>query len=159
MKPVSILFLQAIVVLIGILTLTLLVWFPLTEGRATNLNLFEIYSDKLILYSYVSSIPFFIALFNALRLLEYTGKNKVFTVNAVKALKNIKICAIVICFLIIIAGIFIRFSHHEDDDPAGFLAICILITLVSIVVATVAAIFEKVLQNAINIKSENDLTI
>jgi hypothetical protein len=30
---------------------------------------------------------------------------------------------------------------------------------VSIVVATAAAIFEKILQNAIDMKSENDLTI
>jgi hypothetical protein len=32
-------------------------------------------------------------------------------------------------------------------------------TFTSIVVATAAAIFEKILQNAIDIKSENDLTI
>jgi hypothetical protein len=32
-------------------------------------------------------------------------------------------------------------------------------TFVSIVVATAAAIFEKLLQNAIDMKSENDLTI
>jgi hypothetical protein len=32
-------------------------------------------------------------------------------------------------------------------------------TFVSIVVATAAAIFEKILQNAIDMKSENDLTI
>jgi hypothetical protein len=32
-------------------------------------------------------------------------------------------------------------------------------TFASIVVATAAAIFEKILQNAIDMKSENDLTI
>jgi hypothetical protein len=36
---------------------------------------------------------------------------------------------------------------------------CILTTFVAIVVATAAAIFEKILQNAIDMKSENDLTI
>jgi hypothetical protein len=57
------------------------------------------------------------------------------------------------------AGLFIKLSHNKDDDPAGFLAICIVTTFVSIVVATAAAIFEKILQNAIDMKSENDLTI
>jgi len=32
-------------------------------------------------------------------------------------------------------------------------------TFVAVVIATAAAIFEKVLQNAIDMKSENDLTI
>ena len=57
------------------------------------------------------------------------------------------------------AGLYVRIFHHKDDDPAGFLAMCIVTTFVSIVVATAAAIFEKILQNAIDMKSENDLTI
>ena len=35
----------------------------------------------------------------------------------------------------------------------------ILITFGSIVVATAAAMFERILQNAVDIKSENDLTV
>ena len=35
----------------------------------------------------------------------------------------------------------------------------ILITFSSVVIATAAAMFERVLQNAVEIKSENDLTI
>ena len=58
-----------------------------------------------------------------------------------------------------IAGLYIRIFHNKADDPAGFLAICIVTTFVSIVVATAAAIFEKILQKAIDMKSENDLTI
>jgi hypothetical protein len=57
------------------------------------------------------------------------------------------------------AGIYVRIFHSKEDDPAGFIAICIVTTFVSIVVATAAAIFEKILQNAIDMKSENDLTI
>ena len=33
------------------------------------------------------------------------------------------------------------------------------ITFASIVVATAAAMFERILQNAVDIKSENDLTV
>jgi hypothetical protein len=57
------------------------------------------------------------------------------------------------------AGVYIRIFHSKEDDPAGFIAICIVTTFASVVVATVAAIFEKILQNAIDIKFENDLTI
>ncbi|SHF26559.1 Protein of unknown function [Arenibacter palladensis] len=159
MKRVSIVFLQAVIVLIGLVILVLLIWLPLIEGRATNLDLVNIYSDTFILYGYTISIPFFVALYNAFKLLAYIGQNKVFSTNAVKALRNIKYCAIILSALVVIAGLFIKFTHHKDDDPAGFLAICIVSTFASIVVATAAAIFEKLLQNAVDMKSENDLTI
>jgi DUF2975 family protein len=45
-----------------------------------------------------------------------------------------------------------------DDRPAG-LFMRILITFPSIVVATAAAMFERILQNAVDTKSENDLTV
>ena len=159
MKGMSIVFLQAVVVLIGIVVLAILIRAPLTEGRATNLDLFSIYADPLILYGYAASIAFFVALYKAFKLLGYIGQNKVFSSNAVQTLKSIKYCAIVLGISIVLAGVYIRLFHHEDDDPAGFLALCIVTTFVSIVFATAAAIGEKLLQNAIDMKAENDLTI
>ncbi|HEU0112350.1 MAG TPA: DUF2975 domain-containing protein, partial [Flavisolibacter sp.] len=124
-----------------------------------NLDLFSIYFDPLILYVYASSIAFFVALYKAFKLLGYIGQNKVFSSQSVKALKSIKYCAIILGILIVAAGIFIRIFHHKDDDPAGFIAICMVMTFATAVVATAAAIVEKILQNAIDMKSENDLTI
>jgi hypothetical protein len=159
MKKTSTIFLQGVIVLIGIVALVILIRFPLTEGRAKNLDLVSIYADPFILYGYAASIAFFVALYKAFKLLGYIGQNKVFSSNSVKALKSIKYCAIILSILIVAAGLFIRMSHDKEDDPAGFLAICILTTFIAIVVATAAAIFEKILQNAIDMKSENDLTI
>jgi Protein of unknown function (DUF2975) len=159
MKRISIIFLQVFILLIGIVALAILIRFPLTEGRAANLDLFSIYFDPFILYGYAASIAFFVALYKTFKLLGYIGQNKVFSSNSVKTLKNIKYCAIVLSILIVLAGLYIRLFHNKEDDPAGFLAICIVTTFVSIVVATAAAIFEKLLQNAIDMKSENDLTI
>lgn len=159
MKRTSIIFLQAVIVLIGIVALAILIRLPLTEGRAANLDLFSIYFDPFILYGYAASIAFFVALYKAFKLLGYIGQNKVFSSSSVKALKSIKYCAIVLSVLIVTAGLYIRIAHNKEDDPAGFLAICIVTTFVSVVVATAAAIFEKILQNAIDMKSENDLTI
>jgi len=159
MKRTSILFLQVVIVLIGIMALAILIGFPLTEGRATNLDLFSIYFDPFILYGYAASIAFFVALYKAFKLLGYIGQNRVFSINSVKALKSIKYCAVVLSILIVAAGLYIRIAHNKEDDPAGFLAVCIVATFVSIVVATAAAIFEKILQNAVDMKSENDLTV
>lgn len=151
-----ILFLQAVVVLIGIVALAVLIRFPLTEGRAANLDLFSIYSDPLILYGYAMSVVFFVALYKVFKLLGYIGQNKVFSLDSVRTLTSIKHCAIVLSISIVAAGLYIKIFHNKEEDPAGFLAICIVTTFVSIVVATAAAVFEKIVQKGVDIKSENE---
>jgi hypothetical protein len=159
MKKTSTVFLQIVVVLIGIVALAIMIRLPLIEGRAVNLDLFSIYSDPFIIYGYIASIAFFVALYQAFKLLGYIGQNKVFSLNSLKALRSIKYCAITLGILIVMAGLYIRIFHNKDDDPAGFLALCIVTTFISIVIATAAAVFERILQRAVDIKSENDLTV
>ena len=163
MKQTSIIFLQAVIVLFCIVALAIMIRLPLIEGRAENLDLFSIYFDPFILYGYASSIAFFVALYKAFKLLGYIGQNKVFSLDSVKALRTIKYCAIALSILIVMAALYIRISYaihaKGDDDPAGFLAICIVTTFVSIVVAVAAAVFERTTQSAVDIKSENDLTV
>ena len=157
MKQSSTIFLKGVIVLIGIMALAIMIRFPLTEGRAANLDLLSIYADPFILYGYAASIPFFIALYKSFKLLGYIGQNKAFSLNSARALRSIKYCAIVLSVLIVMAGLYIRIFHNKDDDPAGFLAMCIVTTFISIVVATAAAVFEKkILQKGVDIKSENE---
>ncbi len=161
MNKSSTIFLQVVVVLIGIVALAIMIRFPLTEGRATNLDLFSIYADPFIIYGYLSSITFFAALYQAFKLLGYVRQNKVFSRSSARALRNIKYCAIIQSVLIVIAAIYIRvsFNGNSDDDPAGFIAVSIVATFISIAVAATAAVFERTLQSAVDIKSENDLTV
>ena len=159
MKKGSTTFLQVVIALIAIVALIVMIRFPLTEGRAVNLDLFSIYSDPFILYGYLASIAFFVALYQAFKLLGYIGENKIFSLNSVKALRTIKYCAITLSISIVMAALYIRIFHAKDDDPVGFIAIAILATFTSTVIATAAAVFEKLLQRAVDIKSENDLTV
>ena len=156
MKRSSTIFLQVVITLIVIVALAIMIRFPLTEGRATNLGLISIYSDPFILYGYVASVPFFIALFKVFKLLGYIGRDKAFSQDSVKTLRMIKNCAIALAILIVMAGLYIRIFHNKDDDPAGFLAICIVTTFFSLAVAAAVAVFEKILQNGMDLKSENE---
>ena len=159
MKKNSTVFLQVVLVLIGIVALAIMIRFPLTEGRAANLDLFSIYADPFLIYGYLSSIAFFVALYQAFKLLGYIRRNKVFSLNSVRTTKSIKYCAIALGILIVMAGLYIRTFHDKDDDPAGFMAICIVTTFISSVVATTAAVVEKILQNGVDIKLENEQLI
>src|SRR6516225_2542756 len=88
-------FLQAVIVLIGIGALPLMLWEPHIEGRNAHSTLFEMYfKDPFLAYAYTASIPFFVALYQAFKLLGYAGQNNVFSQEAVKALRTIKYCAL-----------------------------------------------------------------
>src|SRR6478736_2530237 len=158
LKRSSTAFLQAVVVLIGIGALALLLWEPHLEGRNAHATPFEIYfKDPFLALVYIGSIPFFMALYQAFKVLGYAGQNKIFSQAAVKALRTIKYCAIAIIGFVAVSVIFM-INGDRDDRPAG-LFMRILITFPSIIVATAAAMFERILQKAVEIKSENDLTV
>ncbi len=140
----STIFLQIVIVLIGIVAFTVMIRFPLTEGRATNLDLFSIYTDPFIVYGYLASIAFFVALYQAFKLLGYIRQNKVFSLDSVKALGIIKYCAIALSILIVMAALYIRIFHAKGDDPAGAIALSIVATFISIVIATTADMFERI---------------
>ena len=160
MKKSSTIFLQIVIVALGIGALALLLWEPHVEGvNAHATTLYQIYfDDPFLALVYVGSIPFFIALFQAFKVLGYAGQNKVISLEAVRALRNIKYCALAIIGFVVVEEIFIMLNHG-DDDAAGGVAMGIGITFISIVVATVAAMFQRILQNAVDVKSENDLTV
>lgn len=157
-KQSSTLFLKLVISLIGIVTLVGLIWLPQTEGRAANLDLFSVYADPLIIYVFLASIPFFTALYQGFKLLGYVDKNQVFSEAAVKAVRNIKYCAIALSGFIVIGLLYIRLFVH-GEDTAGPTALGMFMTFACIVIATAAAVFERVLQNAVDLKSENDLTV
>jgi hypothetical protein len=154
MKPSSTLFLKLVICLIGIGVLALCV-FVLPSAFSSDQTG---YYRPIIVGMYIPAIPFFIALYQAFKLLSYIDKNKVFSELSVKTLKNIKYCAIIIGTLYTAGMPYIFYVADLDDAPGGA-AIGFVIAGASFVIATAAAVFERLLQNVVDIKSENDLTV
>ncbi|MEZ5014403.1 MAG: DUF2975 domain-containing protein [Chitinophagales bacterium] len=159
MKRGSVVFLQVCVLLCALLAVFLLIGMPLREGRADNLDILHIYIDPLILYGYATSVGFFVALLKVFKLLGAIGRDELFTLASVKKVRSMKYCAIIVGVMVIGAGVYIRLFHDPADDPAGFLGMSFLGAFVSAVVAIALSVFEKVLQRAVDMRSENDLTI
>ena len=152
-------FLQAVIVLIGIGALALMLWEPHIEGRNAHATLFEIYfKDPFLAYAYLGSSAFFMALYQAFKVLGFVRQNQTFSQATVKALRTIKYCALTIIGFVAGAVIFILMFGDPEDRPAGVF-MSLLATFASIIMATAAAMFERILQNAVDIKSENDLTV
>lgn len=159
MKRTLTIFLQIVVLLIGFGTLAILLWEPHLEGRNVHATLFEIYfKDPFLAYAYIASISFFVILYQAFKLLGNIRQNKVFSLNSVRALRIIKYCAIVLIAFIAGAEAFFFIVQRGNEDIAGGVAMGLGLIFISLVIGSVAAVFEKVLQNAVDMKSENDLT-
>ena len=160
MKRNSTLFLKVVILLMAVSALAGMIWFPQTEGRATGLDLISIYTDPFILYMYIASIPFFMALQQSFAFLGLVDRNKIFSQSAVKTVERVKYCAVALIVFITAAALYISvLSKSTNEDGAGAIMIGIILIFASSVIATATAVFQKILQNAVDMKSENDLTV
>lgn len=107
---------------------------------------------------YITVIPFIVALYQAFKLLTYIEKNQSFSELTVKSLKNIKFCGIIITGLYVGMMPFVYLVAELDDAP-GLIVIGMVFAFASIVIAVFAAVLQRLLQEAIDIKSENDLVV
>ncbi|MBS3992990.1 MAG: DUF2975 domain-containing protein [Bacteroidetes bacterium] len=106
----------------------------------------------------LSLLPFLMGLMEAFKLLNYIGNNLAFSELSVKALKKIKMFALVISGLYAVGMPYIFYVAEKDDAP-GVVLLGLILVFVPLVVAVFAAILQELLQNASEIKSENDLTV
>jgi hypothetical protein len=158
MKRSPIIFLQTVVVLIGIGVFIFLLWEPHLEGRNANATLFAIYfKDPFLAYVYIASIPFFVALYKAFKVLGYAGQNKIFSQTAVNSLRTIKYCAFIMSGAIVAADAYLMIAARKsNDDPAGAIMLGLIATFISIVIGATATVFERILQDSLNTKSKFD---
>ncbi|SHL56455.1 Protein of unknown function [Anaerocolumna jejuensis DSM 15929] len=107
---------------------------------------------------YLTAIPFYFTLYQAFKLLSYIDKNNAFSELSVNSLKYIKYSAAIIG-IVYGAGMPLFYFMAQKDDAPGILIIGLVCTFAPIVIAVFAAVLQKLLENAIDIKSENDLTV
>ncbi|MBH1942563.1 DUF2975 domain-containing protein [Mobilitalea sibirica] len=158
MKHGSTLFLKLALILIGIPVLALCV---IGISRLINNPINPDYASILypiIAGMYASTIPFYIALYKAFKLLNYIDNNTAFSDRSVVSLKHIKCCAIVFSALYVLMMPFLYLLAQKDDAP-GLIIMGMVPVFASMVIAVFAAVLQKLLREAINLKSENDLTI
>ncbi|MEK4760265.1 DUF2975 domain-containing protein [Viridibacillus sp. FSL E2-0187] len=159
MRKVTTLFLKIAVFIIGLPVLAICIFLvPHMANFAAKLypNI-ALMKYLVFIVMYGAAVPFYFALYQAFNLLRYIDENAAFSELSVKALKNIKCCAITISGLYVLGMPLFSFIAKEVDPPIGLMGLIIIFT--SLVIAVFAAILQRLLQEAINIKSENDLTV
>ncbi|AGA56603.1 putative uncharacterized protein YoaS [Thermobacillus xylanilyticus] len=154
------LFLKIVVFLLGVPILALCIFAvpEMAETAAEGLPDYPVVRYLVFLVFYASAIPFYYALYQAYRLLQYIDRNTAFSESSVDALKKIKYCAVAICICHVLAlPLFYLFA--QMDDAPGLVIVGCVVPFASVVIAVFAAVLQKLLRHAIDIKTENDLTI
>ncbi|PIC63649.1 hypothetical protein CSV79_10835 [Sporosarcina sp. P13] len=163
MKLGTTLFLKIAVILIGIPVLALCIFLlPQLASEAKEAAErgwdFANVIYGILMVMYISVIPFYFALYQTFKLLSYIDKNQAFSELSVRTLKKIKYCAVTISGLYVVA-LPLVFIIAEIDDAPGLVIVGMIPIFSSIVIAVFAAVLQRLLQEAITIKSEHDLTV
>lgn len=154
MKRGSTFILRGTVVFIGLVVLALCL-FTLPFGISSDNTG---YYRPILLGLYVPAVPFFFALYQALKLLGYIDRDEAFSAGSIKAFRNITFAALTISALFAAGMPYIFYAADRDDAP-GVVLVGLVIIFASFVIATFSAVLQKLIQTAVDIKSENDLTV
>lgn len=112
--------------------------------------------------AWILSLPVFIALYQILKLTQYIDEQTAFSEQSVTALQTIKYCAIAFSILVVLAAITtvvsVRITAPTEDTPP-ILLLGTILAGTSSVIATFVAVLQRLLHDAIDMKSENDLIV
>jgi len=158
MKRGATIFLRVVISLIAIAALVVCI-FPLPrmvaqEAAKTPDTAYLVY--LFLVGAYVMAVLFFVALYQAFKLLTYIDGNKAFSELSVRALRHIKHSAITISLLMVagIAAVMVL-SAGTGEDIAGIVMMGLIFTFASTVFAAIAAVLQSQVQKAIETKSES----
>ncbi len=153
-------FLRFVILLMGIIVLALCIFaLPSAwmEGPA-EFPIVKMAVYLLVISFYATTIPFYIGLWQTLKLLKLIDTNSAFSELSVKALRTIKYCASVVSAFYLV-NVVLVYPLAEIDDAPGLIPMAAVVACMPITITVFAAVLEKLLRNALDIKSENDLTV
>jgi len=160
-KRASTFFLKTVLIFIGCIALALCVFslpnvwigaareWPMISARLLYPGLIGIYA---------TIIPFLLALYQAFRLLRLIDRHNAFSKSSIDALRNISFCAVAMTLLYFLAMPLVV-SVADSDDAPGLVLISFAFACAPLVIATFAAVLQKLVRNALDMKTENDFTI
>ena len=151
-------FLKLALFIIGITMLALCVfWLPRVASSLADQNPeFAHLRYPVQLGLYVTGIPFYFALFQALKLLNLIKGKNAFSELAVDSLKHIKYsgAAIIVAYVLGMVYLIVQNALHP-----GIAILALGIIFASATISFFAAVLQELLRSALEIKSENDLTV
>jgi hypothetical protein len=106
----------------------------------------------------ISMLPFLFIFYQSYLLLNLIDNNQSLTDHSVSALKTVKRTSLLISLMYLVGSPY-TFIVAEKDDAPGVVVLNLLLIIGPFTVGVFASILQKLLINAIEYKSETELTI
>lgn len=106
----------------------------------------------------VATLGFYVAALQAWKLLGYADKGKPFSKDSIKALRTAKFAALTVGAALL-AEMPLIYSAAQEEDAPGLIIFGFAFAMVPIVVGVFAGVLQQLIQKALDLKSENDLTV
>ena len=106
-----------------------------------------------------AAVCFWGTLIQALKLLGYIDKGNAFSEVSVTALKKIKQWAMGVGMIFTVVGLPYLYYLADIGDAPGLVVIGLVLTCVPYIISVFAALLQRLLREAVQMKVENELTI
>lgn len=107
---------------------------------------------------YISTVPFYIGVYKGWRILDLIDRDRAFSMQPVKALRAIVYCAASISFIYILSLPFFYIWADNTDAP-GLMVIGQFLVGMPLIISVAVGLLQRLLAEAVAIKSENDMTV
>ena len=141
---IEILLLKLFTILLGIFVLLFLLLVIPDETDFTKLGILT----PFVISIYISSIPFYISIYNLFKLLIQIEKEVFFSKNSINILKRIKYSTYSFS-LIYILQIPIMYYIATKDDAPGILLLILILSFTPLVIGISISILQKILEKEI----------
>ncbi len=158
MKRVSTMFLKAVILFMSLAVLAICVFALPSLGKEAEDPRFVAMLKPILISMYITLVPLLFAFYQTFKLLNYIDTNQAFSNLSVKVLQNIKYCAIAIA-VIYTATLPFFYRLADIDDAPGLVIVGMFFVFAPMVIAMFAAVLQKLFQNALDMKAENELTV
>jgi hypothetical protein len=105
------------------------------------------------------AVPFFIALYQSLKILRYIDTKQAFSELSAKALNIITRSALAGFIIFSLCGLPCAYIFAELDDAPGLVLVGMTLAGAAFVIFVFTSVLNRLLQDAIVMKTENELTI
>ncbi len=160
MKQIATIFLRVAIIFMGVGVLALCtVLLPSLWGDvATEFPSYSYAVYGVFAAMFIAAIPFYVGLYGAWRLLTYIDKGMAFTKPSAKTVKTIAFAAGCISFIYIISTPFF-YVWADNDDAPGLMVIGIVLVGAPMIIAVFASLLHRLISEASDLKSENELMV
>ncbi len=154
MKLGSTLFLKSVVMLISLIVLTLCI-FALPAGiRSDTAGMYR----PLLIGMYFPAIPFFLGIIHTFKLLNLIDAGRAFSQAAINSLRSLKFMTLLISGMYAL-GLPYIYQVADRDDAPGVMLLGLIFTFAPLMMAILAAVLQRMFEDALQLKATSELTI